>query len=504
MMIGHERLRRVGPSRARWIRRELLSLLVVAVAIPAGLEAQGYSANVQAGVASVELRPLVRDSLPESTVPGQGLLRRLPNGIVATCIPGEYCRWYGSGAVRSLTTVTQEIHVAAWPGIRGLAVHAHLRGWYGSDGQWPLSSHKLEVMTAYLSYDVSRFHFEGGRQDRYDGLGYRNYDGLSARWDGLEPLSVEAYGGWYLAPNLDAPLTSSLISDADPLASINDRGLVFGGQLQAHAGRRFSGSAVYQRVIRTDRLALYSERAALTAHAFLGPASVDLSGRYDFSFQQLDQVHARVSVPIRPSLDLTAEYRHYRPFFPLWTIWGAFNPVGYDGGSGTLAWRLPSLGLALQAGGGYRWYENSNTAGGNLAGFKDIGWRAFGGADWTSGDWFANGQYQADIGPGAADMGGDLSAGRRFGGNSWLALRATSTRSFGEYRLGDQRLTGAGLIGSAPIGDLLFTGSAGFYRLSYTDRPAIQDWTQFRMFLGVGYHFGSEPTVASVMKGYGQ
>lgn len=504
MTTRHGRIRRVGASRARWGRREWLALVVLTVAVPAGLEAQGYSANFQGGVASVELRPLVRDSVLESTVPGQGLLRRLPNGIVATCIPGEYCRWYGSGSVQSLTTVTEEIHLAAWPGIQGLALHAHLRGWYGSEGKWPLSSHKLEVMTAYLSYDISRFHFEGGRQDRFDGLGYRNFDGLSARWDGLEPLSLEAYGGWYLAPNLDAPLTSSLISDADPLVSINDRGLVLGGELKAHVGHRLSGSAVYERVIRSDRLALYSERAALTAHAFLGVASLDVSGRYDFSFQQLDQFNSRLTVPIRPGLDLSAEYHHYRPFFPLWTIWGAFSAVGYDGGNGSLAWRIPSLGLGLQAGGGYRWYENSNTAGGNLAGLKDTGWRAFGGANWASGDWFANGQYQADIGPGAADMGGDLSAGRRFGERTWLALRATSTRSFGEYRLGDQRLTGAGLIGSAPLGDLVVTGSAGFYRLSYTDRPAISDWTQFRMFLGVGYRFGSEPTVASVLKGYGQ
>jgi len=261
---------------------------------------------------------------------------------------------------------------------------------------------------------------------------------------------------------------------------------------------------VYERVVRIDRYALYSERAAVTGQAFLGPASVDVSGRYDFSFQQLDQVHARVSLPVRPGVAVTAEYRHYRPFFPLWTIWGAFSPVGYDGGSASIGWRLPSLGLGLQAGGGYRWYENSNTAGGNLADFKDTGWRAFGGADWAAGPWFVNGRYQADIGPGAADMGGDLSAGRRFGSGTWVALQATSTRSFGEYRLGDQRLSGGGLIGSVALGQMSLNGSAGFYRLDYTDRPAVSDWTQFRMFLGVGYHFGTEPSVDSVLRGYGR
>jgi hypothetical protein len=472
--------------------------------VPAPLAAQGYNAHAQAGFASVQIRPLVRDSVLASTVPGESNLRQLPDGTVVTCIPNNYCRWYGSGAVRSFQTMTEELHLAAWPGIQGLAVHAHLRGWYGSDGNWPLSSHRLEVMTAYLSYDISRLHLEAGRQDRFDGLGYRNFDGLSARWDGFQPFSVQAWGGWYLAPNLDAPLTSSLISDAEPLANLNDRGLVFGGEISGHYGHRVSGSAVYERVIRTDRLALYSERAALTGRALLGPADLDVSARYDFSFQQLDQFRSRLSVPVIHGLSLSATYRHYRPFFPLWTIWGAFSPVGYDEGSGTVGWRVPSLALDLRAGGGYRWYENSNTAGSNLAGLKDTGWRAFGGASWTTGDWFARGDYQADIGPGAADMGGDVSVGRRFGDGTWLALQGTSTRSFGEYRLGDQRLSGAGLTGSTTVADLSVTGSAGFYRLSYTDRPAVSDWTQFRMFLTVGYHFGTQPSVDAVLGGPGR
>jgi hypothetical protein len=483
--------------------RGLLGALLLGTAMPALLRAQGYRADVQAGVSSLELRPLVRDSVPASTVPGDQFLRQLADGTVVTCIPNDYCRWYGSGTVRSLTTLTQEIHLAAWPGIRGLAAHAHLRGWYGSDGEWPLSSHRLEVITAYLSYDVSRFHLQAGRQDRFDALGYRNYDGASARWDGLDFLSAEAYGGWYLAPNLDLPLTSALISNAEPMA-VNDRGLVFGGELTGHVGRRVSGSAVYERVIRTDRKALYSERAAFSGQAFLGVGTLDVSGRYDFSFQQVNEFRARLALPLRTGLDVTAQYHHYRPFFPLWTIWGAFNAVGYDGASGSVGLQVPSLGLGLQAGGGYRWYEDSGTSGSNLAGFKDTGWRAFGGANWSSGDWFVDGQYRANIGPGAADMGGDLSVGRRFGEGTWLALKGTSTRSFGEYRLGDQRLSGGELVGSTALGELSLTGSAGFYRLSYTDRPAISDWTQFRMFLGLGYHFGTEPTVDSVLAGLGR
>ena len=99
-------------------------------------------------------------------------------------------------------------------------------------------------------------------------------------------------------------------------------------------------------------------------------------------------------------------------------------------------------------------------------------------------------------------MGGDVSVGHRFSGSTWAALRGTSTRSFGEYRLGDQRLSGVSLVGSAAVRELSVTGSAGFYRLSYTDRPAIGDWTQFRMFLGVGYHLGTEPSVDSILSGY--
>ncbi len=481
-----------GRRRPGGVRRDAVSpaalLLVLTAATP--LAAQGYRAEVRVGGHALELRPLVRDSLPESEVLGEGLRRRLPDGTVVSCVPDEFCRWYRSGEVESISVFTQELRAAAWPDVRGLSFHTHLRGRYGSDEFWPRTDQKLEAVSAYVNWDQGVVRIRGGRQDRIDGLGYRNFDGGSVLWRAPAPIRVEAFGGWSLGRGLNAPRTGDLLREADEFAP-DDRALLLGGEVTASWGRRLAASAVYQREIRTDRLALYSERAALDARALVGQMSVSASAEYDLATEEFNEARLRLSTPLAAGLQLSVEGRHYTPFFELWTIWGAFTPVGFDEASGSVAWSLPGLGLTLRGGGAYRSYEGAD-AGTEFARLKDDGWRAFGAGSWTRAGWTVDGGYRAEIGVGAVRLGGDLRLGRSFGDDRFLGLRGTSTQTFGEFRLGEQRVTGGGLEGSWRAADVTATGGAGLYRVTFENRPATPDWTQVRVYLSLGYRFGTQ------------
>jgi len=124
--------------------------------------AQGYRGEFRVVGSFLELRGLERDSLPEGAVAGDDIRRVLEDGTVVSCIPGEFCRWFQSAdEEESISVVTQDLSLIAWPGFRGLAANVHLRGRYGTDSFWPRSSQDLEAITAYVSYDRSDFRFRG-------------------------------------------------------------------------------------------------------------------------------------------------------------------------------------------------------------------------------------------------------------------------------------------------------------------------------------------------------
>lgn len=453
------------------------------------LLAQGYRGEVRLEGGVFQLRPLERDSLPERRVQGTGLRRRLPDLTVVDCTPGEYCRWYRSGSVEDVSVITQEVHAVAWSAVQGLSAHAQLRGRIGTSAAWPRSEQRVEALSAYLNYDRGRYRIRAGRQYRTSGLGVYNFDGLSLLWRGFEPLRLEAYGGWSLGRGLNAPRSGDLLAAADEFAP-DDRGLVFGGEIGAHWRRTVSGTLAYQREIRTDLDALYSERLAFDATALAGPLDLDVSAVYDLAFAQFNRARLRASVPLPRGLRLTLEGRHRTPFFELWTIWGAFSPVGYNEGSVSLGWRAAGTGVRLQAGGGYRAYDQTR-AGTDIVPIRDDGWRAFGAAGWTDSRWYAGGSYEAEIGFGSTRQGGDANLGYLFGNGARIGLRATSTRTFGEFRLGEQRLTGLAVDGGFRAGRLRITGSGGIYRLTLDEAPAVTDWTQLRTYVSMAYVFGT-------------
>jgi len=463
-------------------------LAAALLAWPSALHAQGYSAEVSVFGSTIDLRDVARDSLPEGEVPGDGLTRRLDDGTVVTCVPEGFCRWFPAGAERAVALVVQDVRVSAWPGIRGLAAHAHVRGRYGSDGFWPRSDQELEAVTAYVSWERSDFRVRAGRQHRTNGLGYYNFDGGSVLWRGLEPLRIDVYGGWSLARNLNAPRTGSLLEEADEFAP-DDRGHILGVDVTGRVEDLATVGFSYMREIRTDERALYTERVAGEIGVLWRRIALDLSADYDLAFGEIHEASARVATPLPRGFEVAAQARRYVPQFELWTIWGAFSPVGFDEGRVWLGWRDDRF--RLRGGAAWRSYDDTRT-GADFVGFEEGGWSAFGSAGWRRSGWFADVSYRAQEGSGAARYGGDLSAGRDFGGGRWISAHATSSQSFSEFRLGEQVTAGVGVKGGYRLGDLDLSAGWARYGITYEDRPRGDDWTQHRAHVGVRYRLGTE------------
>ncbi|MEE9470738.1 MAG: hypothetical protein V3W32_03400 [Gemmatimonadota bacterium] len=483
-----------------FFERALLPILLLLFSLsPEPLAAQGFRGEVGMSASFLETPTLVRDSVPESEVPGEGRLRQLPDGTVVTCTTGEFCRWYRSGPIEPIWVLNQDLRLAIWTGVQGLSLHTALRGRYGTDGFWPRSSQEFDALSAYVRYNHKNFQAKGGRLYLTNGLGFYNFDGASFLWRGFSPLRVKVWGGWGLAPNIDQRVDGSLMQAADVLAP-DDGSYVLGAEIGANWGRVLSGNVMYQRVIRTDRLALYSERAAFDLRALLGPVIVDAAAKYDFAYDEVNLGLLRVSTPIAGGFSLSAEARHYTPYFELWTIWGAFSPVGFNEGNGSVLWSSPKAGLTLQAGGGYRDYEETNS-GADFVPMKEDGWRVFGRASWASRGWYADGGYRAETGFGAVRYGGDVAFGRAFSSGTYLGLRGSSTQTFSEFRIGEQFLAGGGIDGALAIAGFSLRGSYAIYRVDYDNDPARTDWTQNRANIGLYYAFGTTTTARSYRAG---
>jgi hypothetical protein len=90
-------------------------------------------------------------------------------------------------------------------------------------------------------------------------------------------------------------------------------------------------TATWQRVIREDGAALYSDRAALDGSTRLAGVTLDASLAWDLSEQEVNEARLRASRQLPWGLSASAEARRHRPFFEAWTIWGVFSPVAFDG-----------------------------------------------------------------------------------------------------------------------------------------------------------------------------
>jgi hypothetical protein len=475
------------------------AVLAAGCLLASGACAQGVRGELSATASYVEYRTVVRESIPESQVPGTGVTRVLPDGTVVTCVPGGDCYYYRAGGINGASPVTQDLRLTAWPGYRGVSAQVHLRGRYGSDDFWPRSSQEFEALAAYVDFERRQVRVRAGRQPRASGLGFHRFDGAAVLWRGLGPLRVEGFAGRSLAGALNEYRSGDLLADADELAP--DTGsMLWGAEGKLRLGRRFSSSLLYQREVRTDGDDLYTERVAFDARWSPPELTAEVSVDYDVAFDAFNEARLRLKRPLARTVYLSSELRHYEPFFELWTIWGAFSPVGYDEGRLSAFWE-PRSGLSLSAGASYRDYEDTDV-GVDFAPIEGDGWRAHLGASWVRREWLAAGTYSLYTGFGAYQSSVDASVGRHFGDRYYLGVYGSGTQQFAEYRFGDGTTFGGGFESRVQVQNTSLDLGLGVYRQTFDNRPGYDDYNQVRGRLGVTMEFGTEPVARST--GYGQ
>ncbi len=468
--------------------------LLLLAALPASLAAQGFRVTGVTTVQLVELRQLALDSLPASAVAGTGEWRTTADGVPALCpVASSFCSFESAGARVSAAPVLQDLALAAWGWAEGLSFHADLRArsQIGTTNQFifPRANDHFDAIDAYGELDRASWRARLGRQWSTGALGAYSYDGANGLWR-HDALSVEGWAGRALLAGLNEPYASAQLAAADNLPPQQD-GYLLGGRARWRPDPLSAAALTYQRVLTADRSGLYSERAALNASSRKYPATLDLGLNYDFATASFDEARLRLGTNWQHAIDLSAEARHSRPYFELWTIWGAFSPVGFDEGRVTADWtpRGASYGLTLR--GAYRQYAETN-AGLSL---RTNGWRAGGDARWQVRNALsAFGSYDVDIGSGAANT--DARAGARWLAASGLSLGATTsvTQNIYEFRVGTGRIYGAALDGAVRIApDVRLGLDAALYQHVLTDGMPGPDWTQRGASVRLEWTMGRDP-----------
>ena len=472
-------------------------LMLLAAAAPAALAAQGVRISGVTTMQYVELRPLVTDSIAAISVPGVGEWRNTTDGVPALCPAGSiFCQYQRSGERISAAPVLQDLTVAAWGWAEGLSVHADLRARTQLGGTsallYPRADDHFNVLDAYVELDRAAWRGRVGRQWVTGGLGAYAFDGVEALWR-RGAFTLEGWGGLALIAGLNEPYTSAQLAAVDNLPPPQD-GYLFGGRARFRPDVLTAATLTYQRVLVADRSGLYSERAAFDASTRRYGAAVDLGLTYDLAAGDWNEARLRVGTAWARPVGASVQVRHSRPFFELWTIWGAFSPVGFDEARATVDWSPRGVPLSFAIRGAYRTYDETGTA----LTVRSNGWRAGGDVRWQAGHSLsAYASYDVDIGSGAAST--DVRAGAR-----WLALSGFSlgadavlTQSIYEFRVGTGRIYGVAIDGALRVTpDVRLVIDAGYYQHILLNGAPGPDWSQRRAAMRLEWTLGRDPGMA--------
>ncbi len=468
---------------------------LLGLAWPALLAAQGVRITGVTSTQLIELRRLVLDSADASTIAGTGEWRTTAEGVPALCpATSAFCTFERSGERVSAAPVLQDLTIAAWGWREGFSMHANVRArgqlWSREGFMYPRANDRFDALEAYAELDRSAWRARLGRQWITGGLGAYVFDGGNALLR-RDAFSLEGWGGRALVAGLAEPYTSEQLAAVDNLPP-PENGYVFGGRARYRPNPLAAAAVMYQRVILADRSGLYSERASLDASTRqFSAVAVDLGLNYDFSTGAWNEARLRVGTGLGRTLGYSLEVRHSRPFFELWTIWGAFAPVGFDEERATVNWMPRGSPFSLALRGAYRTYADAD------AGFtlRTNGWRAGGDVAWQGASPLsAFGSYDVDIGSGAAST--DVRTGVRWSATDAYALGAdlSVTQNIYEYRVGTGRIYGAGLDGSVRLApDVRLVLGAALYQHTLTNGAPGPDWTQRRAAARFEWTVGRDP-----------
>lgn len=479
------------------LRFFLLVTLFSRLVLAAPASGQGVNGRARTYVSYFQVREFVLDSIPADQVAGDGVQRTLPDGTAVNC-GSTHCTYYRSGPAASVVPILQDVELNVWTGVTGLRGYAHVRARspQGDKQLWPRSDEKFEALAAYVEYTRSFYRIQVGRVWQTTALGFYNYDGASLALRLPKRLTVDLYGGLALVRGLNQRHSTALISSVESLEPRFDS-YIGGIQARWKPLSAFSASFTYQQESAGKTDDLYGERIAGSAHVLLGPATIDGEWKYDLAGEVTNLARVRLSASLGTGLRGSLEIREYVPYFELWTIWGAFSPVGFQEAKGRLDWMSRGGRAAWHLYGSRREYEETYAHPSPELGLRDDAWRlAAGGRLGIQEGLILAGEYRRDVSFGASRSGGDLSLQRFFGDGSFVALQGTAFETFSEFRIGSGQVVGAGILGETSIGPATLQADAMFYRHTQTDRPRILDLNQTRMHLTLELPIGKDPGMA--------
>jgi hypothetical protein len=332
--------------------------------------------------------------------------------------------------------------------------------------------------------------FRAGRQWKTSGLGYFNFDGASAlvRRGGW---SFEAYGGWSLARGENEPRE---IRSLAPIESVPpaSREVLIGGEVSYQPNRAAAVRAFYQR--ESGDLGLYSERVGADGMFRRGRVSANAEVEVDAALARLNEARLIATITLRPELSFGLSARRHRPFFELWTIWGAFDPVGFDEFGGNINWRIPSWSSVLNVRTGWRGYDehNASTVFGEA---RSTGWYvSASGSTRPARSWIVQATLGTDIGVGAARDDASLRVRREFGGEAYAGLGVQAYKRLYEFRVREGTVLGvSGDAGVRIHPRVWLASSVAVYRHRDQGTDPDADWSQVRGSLRLDWTVGAEP-----------
>jgi hypothetical protein len=476
------------------VRAAVLLALLTAPVLTAQVRVTGATS-----LRYIELRPFVRDSVSSGATTGTGLLRQLPDGRIVRCIPGEsFCYDVHPGDVASTVPVIQDLSISAWGFGRGLRLYSQLRGRaaLGADrALWPREDDHVEVMSLYGEMERGPMKIRAGRQWRMSGLGFYNFDGVAVALRPKPTTLIEAYGGRSLVRGLSEGRTSGALEAIEALSTSNT-GVLFGLQGRYRPNARITLGAMYQLDVRSDRTGAYSELAAADGVVRLGRGSLEGSVEVDLAGRALNDARLTMrSAPIG-HVSLFVEARRYHPYFELWTIWGAFSPVGFDEAKGGMTWTSSSGRLIARGETSYRRYGDAATE--SLDEYRTSGWGLGTNVTYRPAQWWSlDGSYRIEAGFGAARWDGQAGLRRELAGVGDVALQAVAFQRLYEFRLDEGTVVGVGGEGSRTVGERgrLFA-SAMLYR-QHGGTASVMNWNQRRVSVRFEWAVGGEPGAAA-------
>ncbi|MCA9763676.1 MAG: hypothetical protein KC544_11170 [Gemmatimonadetes bacterium] len=469
----------------------LLGLLATAMVPLAG---QGYRVRLDSRLESVAWRGVAEDSIPATDViaqPDGGFLT--PDGHAARC-QGRTCFFYRAGAIQRGVPWVTRADVALWGlGVNGLSARVNVRLAHDLRGEeivWPAAQPDLLLDEGYLEYARRAITVRAGRQFLLGRLGAYGLDGGRVVLRSSGGWEVGGYAGWGLARGIAVPVTDPALNPLDDFQP-RDRQVVAGVEAGWN-GSRVDVHAEYRREIDPAVDYFVSERAS--AALTLRPVSrirLTSGGTYDLAFGQLGTADVALSW-LGPRVAVTVGGRHYRPFFNLWTIWGAFSPVAYQAWHGAVD-ITPVPTVTLHARGERYRFEDTETATPTVD-VEDRGWRYTTGISWRATPrWTIDAGHQAEFGPGAAALGYDGRVTFRPTDALTVGAHAARLRRPLELRFNDATVTSYGVDASyRPEAGWRFDLSGSTYHED-RDRPdaAAISWDQVRLSARFSFLIGS-------------